>query len=265
MDIKKNPKRKFRDEDEDNALSFSCPIPSRHLGFWKDPAPTQSNTTETESRNRPFLIGVCGGTASGKTTVCDIITQKLDDQRVATISLDSFYRNLTPEELTNVANHNFDHPDAFDWELLTSTLEALYRGKTVSIPTYDFTTHSRLPQVSHTIHGSISDIVIVEGILLFHPKEVVDLLDMKLFVDTDADTRLARRVRRDIADRGRSLESILKQYEKFVKPSFDEFILPTKKYADVIIPRGSSNTVAIDIMVQHIKQKILEKQTKRYY
>jgi len=177
--------------------------------------------------------------------------------------LDSFYRALTKEELLNVGNHNFDHPDAFDWDLLYSTLEALSRGKTVSIPTYDFTTNSRLPNVSTTLHGSISDIVIIEGILLFHPQQVLDLLDMKLFVDTDADTRLARRVRRDIAERGRSLESVLNQYERFVKPAFDKYILPTKKYADVIIPRGFSNSVAIDLIVLHIKQKLAQKRADR--
>jgi len=181
---------------------------------------------------------------------------------VATVSLDSFYRALTAVELSHVGDHNFDHPDAFDWDLLYSTLEALSRGKTVTIPTYDFTTHNR-QDVVHTLHGSISDIIIVEGILLFHPQSVLDLLDMKLFVDTDADTRLARRVRRDISERGRSLESVLNQYERFVKPAFDQFILPTKKHADVIIPRGSSNSVAIDLIVLHIKQKLAQKRADR--
>jgi len=219
------------------------------------------NTTE-EPRNRPFLIGVTGGTASGKTSVCEIIIQKLADQRVATISLDSFYRALSREELSNVANHNFDHPDAFDWALLYSTLDSLSRGKSATIPSYDFTTHSR-SHVSHTIHGSISDIILIEGILLFHSQNIVDLLDMKLFVDTDADTRLARRVRRDMSERGRTLDSILNQYERFVKPAFDQYILPTKKYADVIIPRGSSNNVAIDLIVLLIQQKIAQKRAGR--
>jgi len=240
-------------------------IPRAGIGFWKDPITitNQIASSESEPRNKPFLIGVTGGTASGKTTVCDIIIQKLADQRVTTVSLDSFYRALTPAELANVGNHNFDHPDAFDWELLYITLDSLSRGKTVSIPSYDFTTHSRLPSVSSTIHGSISDIIIIEGILLFHPQPVLELLDMKLFVDTDADTRLARRVRRDISERGRSLESVLNQYERFVKPAFDQYILPTKKYADVIIPRGSSNSVAIDLIVLHIKQKLAQKRADR--
>jgi len=177
--------------------------------------------------------------------------------------LDSFYRELTKDELSNVTNHNFDHPDAFDWTLLYNTLDTLAKGKSVEIPTYDFTTHSRTKEVSQSIHGSLSEIVIIEGILLFQPQKIREIFDMKLFVDTDADTRLARRVRRDISERGRSLDSVLNQYERFVKPAFDQFILPTKKYADVIIPRGSSNTVAIDVIVVHIRQKLSQRRATR--
>jgi len=211
-----------------------------------------------EGLARPFLIGAAGGTASGKTTVCKMIVEKLQNKRVATLSLDSFYRPPTEfeiESIGGVQNYNFDHPNAFDWELLAEQLESLSKGRTAYIPEYDFKTHSRTGEFKR-INGAISDIIIIEGILLFHRKEIVDRLDMKLFVDTDADTRLARRVRRDMADRGRSLESILYQYETFVKPAFDEFILPSKKHSDVVIPRGASNTVAIDLIVQHIKHKL---------
>jgi uridine kinase len=251
-----------RDDECDPALSTSCPIPRAGVGFWLNPniLPTHP---EEQPRNRPFLIGVAGGTASGKTSVCDSIIQKLADHRVTSFSLDSFYRVLTEEELANVTNHNFDHPDAFDWVLLYNTMEALSKGKTVPIPTYDFTTHSRSKATSLLIHGSLSEIVIIEGILMFHDQKILDLFDMKLFVDTDSDTRLARRVRRDMSERGRSLDSVLNQYERFVKPAFDQFILPTKKYADVIIPRGSSNTVAIDLIVVHIKQKLDQKRASR--
>eukprot|EP01130_Rhizamoeba_saxonica_P011164 TRINITY_DN4622_c0_g1_i1.p1 TRINITY_DN4622_c0_g1~~TRINITY_DN4622_c0_g1_i1.p1 ORF type:complete len:180 (-),score=43.66 TRINITY_DN4622_c0_g1_i1:32-571(-) len=166
---------------------------------------------------------------------------------------------MEQQHLAHGSNYNFDHPDAFDWELLTETIHDLSLGKNVNIPCYDFTTHSRSETEFESIHGSIADVVIVEGILVFHCKEIVDMLDMKLFVDTDCDTRLARRVVRDINDRGRSLEGVLSQYERFVKPAFDSYIMPTKKLADVVIPRGASNDVAVGVIVQHIQGKLEEK------
>jgi len=175
-------------------------------------------------------------------------------------SLDSFYRPLSAEEKEEVAEYNFDHPDAFDWTLLHDTLKKLQSqnrgGRAVDVPCYDFITHSRAPE-STTIYGA--DVVILEGILVFYPKELRDLFDMKIFVDADADTRLARRVIRDINHRGRDVMGVLRQYEKFVKPSFDEYISPTKKYADVIIPRGADNLVAINLIVEHIKTKLNER------
>lgn len=215
-----------------------------------------------KGRHKPFIIGVCGGTASGKTSVCQKIYELLDNQRVASISTDSFYRALTTEERSRVQDYNFDHPDAFDWDLIISTLKYLSQGKCVKIPQYDFTTHSRT-QETIQIYGSVLDVILVEGILLFHNEEVRKMLDMKLFVDTDADIRLARRVRRDLAERGRQLDNVLIQYERFVKPAFDQFILPTKKFADIVIPRGATNTVAIDLIVQHTKLKLAEKQADR--
>ncbi|KAL6074828.1 Uridine-cytidine kinase 2, variant 2 [Balamuthia mandrillaris] len=182
----------------------------------------------------PFLIGVAGGTASGKTSVCEIIISSLKNHRVVVISLDSFYRPLTPEEKANVSEFNFDHPDAFDWELLLKTVQQLRTSrKRVEIPVYDFVTHSRLEQ-TQPLYGA--DVILLE--------------------DTDADTRLARRVVRDINQRGRDVMSVLHQYEKFVKPSFEEYLLPTKKFADVIIPRGADNVVAIDLIVEHIRARV---------
>jgi len=208
----------------------------------------------------PFILGVAGGTASGKTSVCDMIISSLKDRRVALVSQDSFYLPLTAEQKETVAEYNFDHPDAFDWALLHQTINALRNqnalGKPIEIPLYDFVTHSRL-QETQTIYGA--DIIILEGILVFYPAELRQLFDMKIFVDADADTRLARRVIRDINHRGRDVMGVLRQYEKFVKPSFDEYINPTKKYADVIIPRGADNTVAIDLIVQHIRTKLNER------
>ncbi|KAJ6661394.1 hypothetical protein lerEdw1_015022 [Lerista edwardsae] len=211
------------------------------------------------SGEKPFLIGVSGGTASGKSSVCAKIVQLLGQnevdhhqKQVVILSQDSFYRVLTSEQKAKAlkGQFNFDHPDAFDNELIVNTLREITAGKTVQIPVYDFVSHSRKEE---TVTVYPADVVLFEGILAFYNQEVRDLFQMKLFVDTDADTRLSRRVLRDINERGRDLEQILSQYITFVKPAFEEFCLPTKKYADVIIPRGVDNLVAINLIVQHIQ------------
>jgi len=212
----------------------------------------------------PFLIGVAGGTASGKTSVCSKIMDKLGqhdlerhERRVVTISADSFYRVLEDEERKRafIGEFNFDHPDALDYELILDTMKTLLAGKMANIPVYDFRTHSRLPDQYTKVHPA--DVVIFEGILVFYFPELRNLFKLKLFVDMDADTRLARRVIRDINERARELQSVIHQYTLFVKPAFEEFCLPTKKYADVIIPRGAENEVAINLIVQHIKEHLL--------
>lgn len=212
----------------------------------------------TFKRHSPFIIAVAGGTASGKTTVCELIISALKDQRVAIISQDSFYRPLTAAERENVAEYNFDHPAAIDWDLLIQKLNNLKdpMAGPVEIPVYDFVSHSRVKQ-TQSVYGA--DVILLEGILIFHKPELRAMFDMKIFVDVDADTRLARRVIRDINQRGRDVMGVLRQYEKFVKPSFEEYIFPTKKYADVIIPRGSDNLVAINLLVQHIQAKLDER------
>nr|CAG4643912.1 EOG090X050I [Lepidurus arcticus] len=212
----------------------------------------------------PFLIGVAGGTASGKSTVCSKIMEKLGQdemdhhqRQVVCISQDSFYRELNPTEILKASkgSFNFDHPDAFDNELVLQTLRKILQGVPCAIPVYDFINHSRKPDESITIYPA--DVVLFEGILVFYHQEVRDLFHMKLFVDTDADTRLSRRVLRDTRERGRDLEHVLNQYTALVKPAFEEFCLPTKKFADVIIPRGAENTVAIDLIVQHIQDILI--------
>ncbi|KAK2171671.1 hypothetical protein NP493_1043g00005 [Ridgeia piscesae] len=209
---------------------------------------------------KPFLIGVGGGTASGKSTVCSKIMTELGqneiDQKqkqVVIISQESFYYPLssTDEPRASRGQYNFDHPSAVDDELILRTLSDLKCGKAVKIPEYDFVTHSRKPDAWRTVYPA--DVILFEGILVFYFKDIRELFDMKLFVDTDADTRLSRRVVRDIEERGRDLDQILHQYTSLVKPAFEEFCLPTKKYADVIIPRGADNTVAIGLIVQHIE------------
>ncbi|CAH2077869.1 unnamed protein product [Thlaspi arvense] len=215
-------------------------------------AVTDSTSASEEIQRQPFVIGVAGGAASGKTTVCDMIIQQLHDQRVVLINQDSFYHSLTEEELARVHEYNFDHPDAFDTELLLSCMEKLRQGEAVDIPKYDFKTYKS--SVFRRVNPT--DVIILEGILLFHDPRVRRLMNMKIFVCTDADVRLARRIRRDTVENGRDIGAVLDQYSKFVKPAFDDFILPTKKYADIIIPRGGDNHVAIDLIVQHICTKL---------
>uniref|UniRef100_A0A4W5MYG1 uridine/cytidine kinase n=1 Tax=Hucho hucho TaxID=62062 RepID=A0A4W5MYG1_9TELE len=256
--------------------------------------------SQAENENavrQPFLIGVAGGTASGKSSVCGKIMEllgqnKIDhhQRQVAILSQDSFYRVLTPDQKAKAlkGQFNFDHPDAFDNELIVKTLWDILEGQTVQIPVYDFVTHSRsvVRALTHSLHSLISshthcplsgvcvrkeevvtvypaDVVLFEGILMFYSQEIRDLFQMKLFVDTDADTRLSRRVLRDISERGRDLEQVLTQYITFVKPAFEEFCLPTKKCADVIIPRGADNLVAINLIVQHIQDILNGGLTKR--
>ena len=211
----------------------------------------------------PFLIGVAGGTASGKTTVCDLIMHNLQEKRVVLIAQDSYYRGLTPEEHDNVSSYNFDHPDAIDVKSLVETLKALLLRNPVKVPVYDFVTHSR---VEETIAVEPADVIIIEGILVLAMQEVRDLCHMKIFVDTDDDLRLARRLKRDTVDRGRSVDGVISQYTTFVKPMFDTFVSPSKKYADVIIPWAQGeNSVAIDLIVQHIRTKLGQNDLRRIY
>ncbi|KAG9132223.1 hypothetical protein Leryth_017076 [Lithospermum erythrorhizon] len=182
-----------------------------------------------------------------------MIIQQLHDQRVVLIHQDSFYHPLTDEQLQKVNDFNFDHPDAFNTECLLSCMEKLKQGQAVSIPNYDSRSHRG---IDPPIVVNPTDVIILEGILILHDSRVRDLMNMKIFVDSDSDVRLARRVKRDTKDWGRNIEYVLDQYSKFVKPSFEEFVLPSKKYADIIIPRGSDNDVAIDLIVQHIHTKL---------
>ncbi|KAF5306734.1 hypothetical protein FQA39_LY01492 [Lamprigera yunnana] len=215
----------------------------------------------------PFLIGVSGGTASGKSTVCKRIMEELGQakmehtkRQVVCISQDSFYRELNAAEITKAerGQFNFDHPAAFNEKLMERTLMEVLAGRKCIIPTYDYRNHSLRADETITIYPV--DVILVEGILVFYFPEILKLFHMKLFVDTDSDTRLARRVTRDINERGRDLDQVLNQYINFVKPAFEEFCSPTKKFADVIIPRGADNTVAIDLIVQHIREFLNNRQ-----
>ncbi|XP_047166805.1 uridine/cytidine kinase UKL1, chloroplastic-like isoform X1 [Vigna umbellata] len=226
-------------------------VSGAHFSGWQ---PSTTSSSSPTSSHQPFIIGVAGGTASGKTTVCDIIIQQLQDHRVVLVCQDSFYRGLTNDELKRVHEYNFDHPNAFDTEQLVETLGQLKSGQSVQIPIYDFKLHQRSTDKSRQVNGS--DVIIMEGILVFHEQRVRNMMNMKIFVDADPDVRLARRIKRDTVERGRDIQSVLEQYAKFVKPAYEDFILPSKKYADIIIPRGGENRVAIDLIVQHIRTKL---------
>ena len=182
------------------------------------------------------MIGVCGGSASGKTTVANKIISELGVPWVTLLSMDSFYKVLTEQQhqLAGLNEYNFDHPDAFDFELLLKTLLRLKEMKKVEVPIYNFVTHRR---ESKTVSMYGANVIIFEGILAFHMEEIRDTLDMKIFVETDSDVRLARRLKRDISLRGRDIHGVMQQYENHVKPAYDSYIAPTMQHADIIVPR----------------------------
>ncbi len=192
-----------------------------------------------------ILVGIAGGSASGKTLVAHRIARELGSRRVVVIPLDAYYRELGHLPLEERAQVNFDHPDAFDFELLETHIRSLLRGEPVEVPVYDYAHHNRRPETM-----SVRDhaIVVLEGILIFWHERLRSLMDMKIFVDTPDDVRLLRRIRRDILERGRKLEGVLSQYESDVRPMHQVFIEPTKRYADIIIPEGGENSIAIDIV-----------------
>jgi uridine kinase len=197
-----------------------------------------------------LIIGIAGGTGSGKTTVTAKILKSLDEERVVVIQHDSYYRDLATYHGLAPREINFDHPDSLETNFLVSHLRDLRDGNLIEQPIYNFTTHHRLKE---TRGVEPKEIIIVEGILIFVEKALRDLMDIKIFLDTDADERLIRRIRRDILERGRSVDSVMSQYMNTVKPMHLEFVEPSKHWADIIIPRGAENTVAIDMVVTKIK------------
>ncbi|MBR4969668.1 MAG: uridine kinase [Alistipes sp.] len=201
------------------------------------------------------VIGVAGGTGSGKSTLVKRLQESFKGDDVATICHDFYYKahpELTYEERTKL---NYDHPDAFDTWLMVEHIKALKEGKSVECPTYSFIEHNR---ASETLLIEPSKVIIVDGILIFENEELRNIMDIKVFVDTDADIRLARRILRDVRDRGRSMESVISQYTTTVKPMHEQFVEPSKRYADVIIPEGGFNSVAVEMLIQNIRS-IIEK------
>jgi len=199
---------------------------------------------------RPLLIGIAGGTGSGKTSVTRAVLDALPPQSVAVLEHDSYYKDQSHISFEERLDTNYDHPFAFDTPLLIQHLERLVRGKDVDKPVYSFVHHTRLPETQLVRSRPV---VILEGILILEDERIRDLLDIKVYVDTDADVRIIRRIIRDIQERGRSLESVVDQYLSVVRPMHMQFVEPTKRYADIIIPEGAQNTVAIDILVSKIR------------
>jgi uridine kinase len=200
-----------------------------------------------------LIIGICGGTGSGKTTVANRILESVSASEVVFIQQDSYYRNLTdlPLDYRNIAN--FDHPDALDNDLLVNHVRRLKAGEAVELPVYDFRTHSRL---NETRHVDPKPIVIVEGILIFADPRLLEQMDIKVFVDTPDDIRFIRRLRRDLDERGRTVESVIEQYVATVRPMHMQFVEPSKRHADVIIPEGGHNLVSIDLLSGKIRERL---------
>lgn len=200
-----------------------------------------------------MIIGICGGTGSGKTTVARRILEAVDRDYVAYLQHDSYYRNLgdMPVELRHQIN--FDHPDALDNDLFANHIRALRAGEAIEMPLYDFATHTRQPE---TVRVEPRPILILEGILIFSDAKLRELMDLKIFVDTADDLRFIRRLRRDVSERGRSVELVIKQYLETVRPMHEQFVEPSKRYADVIIPEGGHNAVGIDLISGRIHAQV---------
>ena len=201
-------------------------------------------------------LGVAGGSGSGKTTVARSILDAVGRDRIAYIAHDSYYREVEWESTEQQAAHNFDHPDALDTGLLVEHLEALKSGQAVEVPIYDFVTHRR---TAETRRVEPRPVVLVEGILLFVSPRLRGQLDFKVFVDTESDLRLIRRIRRDLSERGRSLESVLDQYLRTVRPMQLEFAEPSMRWADVIVPEGGENRVAVDMVIARVRELLSER------
>lgn len=199
---------------------------------------------------RPLVIAIAGGSGSGKTTVSNAILKSVGNNRIAYLPHDAYYRDLSNRTLAERQQVNFDHPDSLETELLISHIKALKDWQSIELPIYDFTQHVRTKETI-TIEPQL--IVVVEGILIFAEANLRNLFDVKIFVDTDDDIRFIRRLERDIAERGRTMESVINQYHRSVRPMHMDFVEPSKRYADIIIPEGGRNQVALDMVISRIE------------
>ncbi len=200
-----------------------------------------------------ILIGIAGGTGSGKTTLADKVVDSFGSDEVSILRHDSYYKrhdNMTYEERSLL---NYDHPDAFDTELLCAHIRTLKEGKPIQMPVYDYTVHNRSDK---TVQVHPAPVIVLEGILIFAEAELCELMDIRVFVDTDADVRILRRIVRDVKERGRSLDSVISQYLTTVKPMHEQFVEPSKRRADIIIPEGGENVVALDMLIQRVRKHL---------
>ena len=206
-----------------------------------------------ELDKRPLVIGICGGTGSGKTTITRRVVESLPENYAVVLSHDWYYKGGHALSVEERAQLNYDHPDSIETTLLVGHLQRLRAGEVIERPTYDFATHSRLLEV---VRIEPRPAIIVEGILIFESASLRELMDVKIFVDTDADIRFIRRLKRDVNKRGRTVESVIEQYTTTVRPMHLEFVEPSKRFADVIIPEGGHNEVGIDLVIQKIRSLI---------
>ncbi|WP_429970980.1 uridine kinase [Fructilactobacillus sp. Tb1] len=202
------------------------------------------------TKKRPIIIGVTGGSSSGKTTVSKSILQRLLGHSISILQQDSYYKDQSHKTMEERRKQNYDHPDAFDDDLLVQQLQDLLNYKTIQKPVYDYTVSNRSKE---TQTQEPTDVIILEGILILNDPRLRDMMDIKVFVDTDDDIRLIRRIQRDTVERGRSVDSIIQQYLSTVRPMYHQFVEPTKRYADIIIPRGGKNEVAIDLLATKVQ------------
>lgn len=202
-----------------------------------------------------MVIGICGGSGSGKSTVARHILDALRD-RIVYLQQDSYYKDLSNLPLEKRAQLNFDHPDALDLDMMVEHVGQLTSGHPIECPTYDFTRHSRCVEA---MHMEPQPVILVEGILIFYPEALRRMMDIKIYVDTDADLRFLRRLNRDINERGRSVDSVIRQYLETVRPMHLQFVEPYKRYADIIIPEGGFNRVGVDLVIEKIKSKLAAK------
>jgi uridine kinase len=203
--------------------------------------------------SRPLIIGICGGTGSGKTTITNRIIEALSEKNVIVLEQDNYYKGFPELPFAERVKVNFDHPDSMDTPLLAEHVRRLREGQSIERPTYDFANFRR---VEVTVRIEPRSAIIIEGILIFENKALRDLMDIKIFVDTDADLRFIRRLERDIRERGRTMEMVVQQYMATVRPMHMEFVEPSKRYADVIIPEGGHNEVGIDLVIQKIRSLV---------
>lgn len=212
-------------------------------------------------QNHPIIIGVTGGTGSGKTSVTKKIMENYKDVSLTYIEQDAYYKDQSHLSFEERVKTNYDHPLAFDSKLLKKHLQQLINGESIEMPVYDYTAHTRSDKV---VRVTPKDVIILEGILILYDEELRDLMDIKVYVDTDDDIRIIRRIQRDMHERGRSLESVIKQYTEVVKPMHEQFIEPTKRFADIIIPEGGKNIVAIDLMRTKIASILADKKSVKW-